>query len=455
MSDFNFDELDEVVRSTPSIAITGGLLGRLAKDRHITVRGRKVSYEHLLTLSMLGRTGWAMYKKAKAYSDARHSYTLSIDSDDLLFDAMMPWVLANVPSQNQRMLTVAFQSRRRRLNARSDYYPSSSSERFSDVGLDVAYDGKRNHKVTIDGHTVRVRLEEQEKPERKPNVDSMILYGQPQQLVFEASTPAGRDAVLELLVSTVEALQVDATKRAGLWTMNSYGSWDGHGRLPERPLSSVVTTGDQVERVRQDVETFLANKDRYFSVSAPYHRGYLFHGPPGTGKTSLARAIASHFNLDLHYMPLASVKSDADLSSLVAQIGGMSGLLLLEDVDVFHSTRDRTDDKGVTLSGLLNALDGVATPSGLITIMTTNERSVLDDAIVRPGRVDMEIEMGLVGPREVERIFEMFYGTEAAMAVFGRLPDDLEIAPAMVTSPLLANMDDPLGAIKQLEEALS
>jgi len=68
---------------------------------------------------------------------------------------------------------------------------------------------------------------------------------------------------------------------------------------------------------------------------------------------------------------------------------------LLEDVDVFHSATERDDEgSGVTLSGLLNALDGIATPRGLLTVTTTNDPSALDVAVIRPGRVDLSEQFG-------------------------------------------------------------
>ena len=312
--------------------------------------------------------------------------------------------------------------------------------------IHVAYDGTRSHKLKIEGHSVKIRIDRPEGP-KKPLSDEIPL----EKLIFECKSGTARDAVLRLMEEKARELASAATVSARLYTMASWGDWSSQGELPDRPLSSVITTGDQVERVRKDLEQFLSTADLYNRVSAPYHRGYLFYGPPGTGKTSLARALASHFALDLHYLALASVKNDEELTNRVA--GVKEGILLLEDIDVFHSTRDRKDDNGVTLSGLLNALDGATTPHGLIVIMTTNDRDVIDEAIRRAGRVDLELELGLIGPPEVRQLFENFYGSAGVISDWLDSAT-FEVAPATVTSTMLAHIDDAEGAAKELQAAL-
>ncbi len=85
-------------------------------------------------------------------------------------------------------------------------------------------------------------------------------------------------------------------------------------------------------------------------------------------------------------------------------------LLLIEDVDcVFKDSRSTTGDTGVTLSGLLNALDGVSSREGRVLFLTTNHPERLDPALVRPGRVDRKIELGHATPDQARRLFLWFY----------------------------------------------
>ena len=101
--------------------------------------------------------------------------------------------------------------------------------------------------------------------------------------------------------------------------------------------------------------------------------------------------------------------SDETLRGLVDALPPAT-LLLIEDVDcVFKSERTTTEQTGVTLSGLLNALDGVSSREGRVLFLTTNHPERLDPALVRPGRVDRKVELGHATPDQARRLFLWFY----------------------------------------------
>jgi chaperone BCS1 len=93
-------------------------------------------------------------------------------------------------------------------------------------------------------------------------------------------------------------------------------------------------------------------------------------------------------------------------------------IVLLEDIDAAFNRRVQTSEDGyksaVTFSGLLNALDGVASAEERIIFMTTNHFDKLDPALVRPGRVDVKELLDDATPEQVERLFNRFYGKESA-----------------------------------------
>ena len=150
----------------------------------------------------------------------------------------------------------------------------------------------------------------------------------------------------------------------------------------------------------------------YARCGRPYRLGVLFEGPTGTGKSSLCEATASHFGLPIYYISLGDRNlSDEDLMLLVGAVPKRS-IVVLEDIDSAGLSRQRPRDTAnaddhVTLSGLLNALDGVAASTGRVVILTTNHPERLDEALKRPGRTDITVEFRLTRRREMEKMFEL------------------------------------------------
>ncbi len=197
--------------------------------------------------------------------------------------------------------------------------------------------------------------------------------------------------------------------------------WDNYWmrgrRRMKRPLNTVILPDNQMQGLVKDMEQFFTSAQIYQTRGIPYRRGYLFSGPPGTGKTSAVVALAGHLDLDVYIVNLATLTDDDKLLSAFCEAPSRS-ILLIEDIDAMNrgqKTESKSDEKplsllGVTLSGLLNTIDGVASPEGRITIMTTNYPDRLDDALLRPGRVDRHERFGLFGSKEVSRMITIAYG---------------------------------------------
>jgi chaperone BCS1 len=191
--------------------------------------------------------------------------------------------------------------------------------------------------------------------------------------------------------------------------------WDkfGHPRS-KRPLESVILDRGVKEKIVADVQDFLGSAKWYYERGIPYRRGYLLYGPPGTGKSSFIQALAGHLNYDIAMLNLSERGLTDDRLNHLLTVIPQRTLVLLEDVDSAFVNRRQVEADGyqganVTFSGLLNALDGVGSAEERILFLTTNHVDRLDEALVRPGRVDMTVRLGEATTYQIDRLWDRFY----------------------------------------------
>ncbi|KAI1811684.1 P-loop containing nucleoside triphosphate hydrolase protein [Poronia punctata] len=201
--------------------------------------------------------------------------------------------------------------------------------------------------------------------------------------------------------------------------------WELSAVKPVRSLDTIHLGHAVKDDLISDLEEYLDPERRrfYSEQGIPYRRGYLLYGPPGCGKSSLSLALAGKFGLDLYMVNIATL-FDGDLEHLFSTLPARC-LVLLEDIDaaglkrgedeetsgqVPHPRRPRSANK-CSLSSLLNVLDGVDSQEGRIVIMTTNHPEQLDDALVRPGRIDVKIRMGYISAQGAEQMFMRMMNT--------------------------------------------
>jgi chaperone BCS1 len=241
-----------------------------------------------------------------------------------------------------------------------------------------------------------------------------------------------------------------------LYTYND--GWDWVEGYAPRQLDSVILQPGEKEHVVQDIEKFRSSKQRYERLGIPYHRGYLFYGPPGTGKTSVVSALAANFGLAIYLINLGEF-NDRTLMNAVNQVSPNS-VLLFEDIDCMKSGKARApsslgrngemqardekdpiaDKNGVTLSGLLNALDGFYAPTNVLFMMTTNRIETLDAALLRPGRIDYKLYLGKASDCQKVELYRRFFPRAS----------DLE-ARAFVESSSAETMAEFQGALLEME----
>lgn len=190
------------------------------------------------------------------------------------------------------------------------------------------------------------------------------------------------------------------------------GNWVSEGQKRARAPSSVILPDGQMKAILNDVQNFVKPQTRewYLSHGLPHRRSYLFYGPPGTGKTSTIRVIGSMCRLNCCFLSMTTAGfSNQSLGDALSQIPS-NALIVLEDVDaLFNEDRKNQDAPSLTFSGLLNALDGLISVEGVVTVMTTNFIDKLDKALVRGGRVDRRFHFARPGTDQVRDLFLSFY----------------------------------------------
>lgn len=203
-----------------------------------------------------------------------------------------------------------------------------------------------------------------------------------------------------------------------------------NNKRDKRYLDSIYTNSNEQYKVLNDLKNFINNKQFYLDNNIPYKRNYLFYGKPGTGKTSLIFALASELNYDIKLIDLGSF---SDLNSLLYQVYNCSSdtFLVFEDIDAMSTKfeerkkentikEDKKDvpvidepssnTKELSLSVLLNLLDGLYTKEGMITFFTTNHIDKLDSAFLRDGRMDYKLEMTDLDNKTINNILEKKIG---------------------------------------------
>ncbi|KAF8506405.1 P-loop containing nucleoside triphosphate hydrolase protein [Hysterangium stoloniferum] len=234
-------------------------------------------------------------------------------------------------------------------------------------------------------------------------------------------------------------------------------NWSNVQTKRRRPIDSLLLEGNAVKDLINDAREFMELEDWYIKAGIPHRRGYLLYGPPGTGKTSTVYTIAGELGLDIYFLSLSATGlDDTQLAAAVSSLPHR-GILLIEDIDcAFPSRTDETEGASdsqpnpygpmawggwnrtsqITLSGLLNVLDGIGSEEGKIFFATTNHIERLDPALLRPGRIDRKIPYKLATRAQCRALFNRFFPP----TLFGS--NNMRKAPTIGGHPILQSVPD-------------
>ena len=243
-----------------------------------------------------------------------------------------------------------------------------------------------------------------------------LQRGKPWETVTITALYSQRHIFEDLFREAHQLAQRSTEGKTIVYTARSI-SWEQFGEpRRKRPLESVILAKGVKEQIVDDVKDFLNSSKWYYDRGIPYRRGYLLYGPPGSGKSSFIQALAGDLDYNIAILNLSERGLTDDRLNHLLSIIPRRTLVLLEDADAAFSNRRMASDAdgyrgaNVTFSGLLNALDGVASAEERVLFLTTNHVDRLDEALIRPGRVDMTVRLGEATRWQVEQLWDRFYG---------------------------------------------
>lgn len=262
------------------------------------------------------------------------------------------------------------------------------------------------------------------------------------------------------------------------------GRWFSRSSKPMRTAESVVVPKDIRSKVKESAKDFKTSRKWHIEHGIPYRQSYLLYGPPGSGKTSFIHVLAQELNRNT-VCQMQLIDKDMNDQTLITAIQRVPAysIVMFEDIDaVFDENRKlrgEADKCMLTYSGLLQAIDGVSTPEGVVFVLVTNYPERLDSALIRPGRVDVPLEFGWATEETAGELFRQFYGNEedeAHALAFGemvsrvgrnvsmaelqnhfvqcRRKDACEAAASLVESDVLAEINANKKKRKRVESTL-
>lgn len=197
--------------------------------------------------------------------------------------------------------------------------------------------------------------------------------------------------------------------------------------MPKRKMSTIYLPKEQKDLIVETINRFMASKKFYNQHGIPHNLKILLYGPPGTGKSSIVKSIASDWNMNIYecsgglngkFIPeaiTANIKEDENYKLYsISDIDKYPTLINEPDINMKDSKEKKNEDISYKqqFGNMINALDGILSGEDKVIIMTTNHIEKFSNTILRPGRIDLKLEIGYVTPEVFIEYTKVFYNKE-------------------------------------------
>jgi len=223
--------------------------------------------------------------------------------------------------------------------------------------------------------------------------------------------------------------------------------WSMISKIPKRNIDTVYTKDNIKNDLLKSIKDFLSNEqlDKYTKYGIPYKYSVLLHGPPGTGKTSLIKSIASELNLPIFFIPISKDMVDTNFVDAFSNFpdSEKNRILVLEDIDTSFDERKEDDSKNyITLQSILNVLDGFTTIEGTVVFLTANKPEVFDTAMMRSCRIDKIQKIDYADESQTKAMFNSYLKEqEKDFDKFYNIVKNHDITTAMLQEIFFYNND--------------